>query len=54
VTARLALGFIYKTAAQVAKATGETAQAADYIRKAEEVFRHINGSALPPGEATWA
>jgi tetratricopeptide (TPR) repeat protein len=54
VTARLALGFIYKTAAQVAKATGETAQAANYIRKAEEVFRYINGSALPPGEATWA
>jgi tetratricopeptide (TPR) repeat protein len=54
VTARLGLGFIYKTAAQVATDTGEKAQAAEYIKKAEEIFRYINGSALPPGEATWA
>jgi len=38
---RIQLGFIYKTFAQVAAATGQTDQAMTYIDQADEIFRYV-------------
>ncbi len=49
-TARLQLGFIYKTYAQVVEGTGQADEAADYLHRADEIFGYIQNDAAADAE----
>jgi tetratricopeptide (TPR) repeat protein len=49
-TARVQLGFIYKTYAQVVEAIGQADEAANYLHQADEIFGYIQNDAAADAE----